>query len=104
MVLSRSGGNCEAMRAGCTFTGTDFHHRVNRGMGTAQKSGGPEACLLLCAYCHQWVTTHPKFARELGYLVLRNAIGEPADVPVRRRKRWVLLDEFGGLSAAERAA
>lgn len=33
MVIARSTGHCEAMRAGCQIAATEFHHRVNRGMG-----------------------------------------------------------------------
>ena len=104
MVIARSTGHCEAMRGGCQIAATEFHHRVNRGMGCAQRSGGPESCLHLCRACHQWVTVHPKHARELGYSVLRNSIADPAEVRVRWRQRWVLLDAHGGKRDASREA
>lgn len=101
-VLARSGGSCEAMRAGCLIAATEYHHRVNRGMGTAAKSGGPEACLHLCRACHRWLGGHVQQAYHLGLLVRRNGVAQPADVPVRwRARRWVLLDDEGRLWPAE---
>ncbi len=104
LVLARSGGSCEALIRGCRHTGTDLHHRVNRGMGCAERSGGASAALLLCTSCHRWITEHPADAYVHGWSVRRNQLAAPSEVPVRWRGRWVLLDDSGGLRSCERPA
>lgn len=104
LVDVRSGGSCEAMRGGCLIGATEYHHRVNRGMGCAARSAGPEAALHLCRVCHRWITEHPTVAYQLGYLVRRNGIAAPDEVPVRWRRQWMLLDRSGSLTRTRDAA
>ena len=96
VVLARSGGHCEVMRLGCRMDTTEIHHRVNRGMGGAEPSGDASAALAVCRPCHDWLGKHPRQAYELGFLVHRNRVTVPAEVPVRWRCRsWVLLSADG---------
>ena len=101
VITERAGGMCEIMLLGCGMFAVDTHHRVNRGMGTAEKSGGPSAALAVCRHCHDWIGRNPSDAYELGYLVRRNSIVTPAESRVWwRSSRWLYLDDFGGMRTA----
>jgi hypothetical protein len=64
-VRARSGGLCELRIPGqCREFASEAHHVRNRSQG-----GGHTADNLLdtCRGCHDYVTTHPALARQLGY-------------------------------------
>lgn len=100
LILARAAGMCEVMRPGCVMRGSEIHHRMTSGMGSAKVSGINEASngLLLCHACHRWITEHPKSSYERGWAVRRNAVLlSPADVEVWwRSSKWLLLDDDGG--------
>ena len=58
---------CEARIEGvCTGMAQDWHERLSRARGGSIID--PENRVLLCRRCHEWVTTHPARATELGLL------------------------------------
>ena len=97
-LMARSGGFCEVRGATCWDEASQAHHRRPRGLGgsrspqTGQASNG----LMVCLPCHSYVEANRELARDNGWLVRQGY--NPTDVPVWRRRRWVLLDDEGGLS------
>lgn len=105
LVHARSGGMCEgSVIPGCTWQGSEFHHRMTRGMGSAKVDciNDVSNCLLLCAACHRWITEHPDRSYRSGWAVRRNGKRFPDEVQVwLRRTRWVRLDDHGHYLPAE---
>lgn len=100
IITERANGMCEIMRPGCTGRGTEHHHRMTRGMGSAKVVGVNAAAngLLACSACHKHITEHPADAYEKGWAVRRNSIVTPAESRVWwRSSRWLYLDDFGGM-------
>ena len=100
-VMARSGGYCEICHAECSETG-QYHHRRPRGMGGSRNpvSGRAANCLFLCPADHDHIERMERAeARDNGWLVRQGH--NPADVPVWRRRRWVLLDDEGGIAPVE---
>ena len=100
-LMARSGGFCEVRVAGCWDEASQAHHRRPRGLGgsknptTGQASNG----LMVCLPCHQHLETVERAeARDRGWLVRQGA--DPAEIPVYRYRRWVLLDDEGGITPA----
>ncbi len=107
LVLARSGGQCEALAAGCLITASDAHHRRPRGMGSTRRpeTNNASACLFLCSRCHLRIESMRSWALDNGFLVRQSQ--NPAEVPVWWRCNWeggrkalVLLDDVGGKRAA----
>lgn len=93
---------CELWLPRCTWYGTDWHHRRNKGQGGPWDPGNG---LKACRSCHDQVTdTDPEWSYRGWWL----EHGEDwLTKPVFRRHRWVLLDNEGGATpcpAPERAA
>jgi hypothetical protein len=56
--------NCEARVAErCSLSATDVHHTKGRGRHFLNVL----SWLAVCRSCHNWIETHPKDARELGF-------------------------------------
>ena len=93
LVYLRSGGRCE--RCGVIRTRVEYHHRRPRGMGgsKATDTNGAANCVLLCIYCHRDIEAYRDAAMDFGFLVPQGK--KPAETPLRRHKKWVLLDDFG---------
>lgn len=96
LVAARSNGLCEI----CALSvAREWHHRKNRSQGgTWAASNG----MHLCAADHAWITEHPAEAARTGWTVRSRQ--DPAEVPVLRRGKWVLLDDEGGVTAVEGSA
>jgi 5-methylcytosine-specific restriction protein A len=92
-----AGPVCEVMARCHGKEATEAHHRRNRGMGSTRRPDTNEAAngLMCCADDHQWITEHPKEAREFGWIV--SQYKTPAEVPVLYRGKWAMLDDQGGL-------
>lgn len=95
LLVSRSGGLCEAHLDGCTRHATDAHHRRKPG-----RLWHPANLLHLCRACHQWTEDHPDEARQLGLWVDGHVpANRVAEVPVWLephalwRAQWLLDDE-----------
>jgi len=58
---------CEAHLAGCATYATDIHHKAGRGMLTLDST----TFLAVCRSCHQWIETHPKESKDLGFSIER---------------------------------
>lgn len=100
-VMARSGGFCEVRRDGCWDEGSQLHHRRPRGMGGSRSkvTGGAANALNLCIQCHDHVERNRLEARDNGWIVRQSA--DPSQVPVHRYRRWVLLDDDGGITPTE---
>ena len=100
-VMARSGGYCE-LCGGHVGDHGEYHHRRNRGAGGSRdpRLGQASNCALLHPACHQWVTDHTSEARDIGMYVSKFGT-PPAEVPVFRYGRWVLLDDEGGIRPVE---
>jgi len=91
-LTARSNGCCERCRVDLTgplAPPAERHHRVRR------RDGGDRLAnlLLLCRTCHAWITEHPAFAVEHGWIV--PVTTDPATVPVRLadERLWLLRDD-----------
>ena len=101
MIWDRARGRCERCGLGLSRDGGggDFHHRRPRGSGGTSLAwvNQPANGVLLCTGCHGWVESNRQDARDLGWLVSRNAVYKAEDVPLTY---WdgalYLLDDFGG--------
>ena len=100
-VMARSGGFCEARIPGCWDEASQLHHRRPRGAGGSRdpRTGGAANGYALCLPCHDHIERNRSEARENGWLVRQGA--DPAAVPVFRHRRWVLLDDEGGIAPVE---
>ena len=56
-------------------------------------------CLMLCAPCHGAVESKRELALELGFLVPQRLV--PAEVPISRCGRWVLLGDDGSVTVVD---
>ncbi len=102
-VLTRSGGECEAMLTGCTITAEHLHHRRVKAMGGSRQPSTNTAAnaLYLCLSCHARIHGQPRWAVDNGFLVAQHH--EPTERAVwwrsahtpDGRKLFVLLDDFG---------
>ena len=97
-VMARCGGFCEIRAVGCWDEASQIHHRRPRGMGGSRSpvTGSASNAAACCVPCHAWVESHRELAMDRGWIVRQGAV--PAEVPVYRYRRWVLLDDEGGLS------
>jgi hypothetical protein len=105
LVWERDEGRC--FRCGAplraSWPGYSCHHRQPKGMGGGGGADTPENRIMLCGsgsspHCHFWVHSHPQLARAEGWLVSRNGVLKPEEVPVRHWQRgMVLLDSQGGV-------
>lgn len=78
-----------------------LQHRVARGMGSSGRDWKnlPANLVTVCGHatepgkCHQFIESHPAEAERLGYRVRQGA--NPASVPVKTYRGWLLLDNDG---------
>ena len=100
-VMARSGGFCEVRVAGCWDEASQIHHRRPRGMGGSRSpaTGGAANACAACTPCHNHIEQNRVQARDKGWIVRQSA--DPAQVPVYRYGRWVLLDDEGGITPSE---
>ena len=97
LVDQRAAGHCEArLSERCVGAGQHYHHRKLRSRGGADSAAN---LVDICHHCHDWIHAHPKDATERGWMVPSWA--DPVEVPVYRYRRWVLLDDEGGISPVE---
>lgn len=94
LLALRSATRCEIAAAGCTQVATDWHHRQRRREGDDSIVNALHAC----RWCHRHAHNHPAQARDYGWIV--SAWARPAETPVRRRGRWVLLTPDGRFDPA----
>ncbi|WP_010540405.1 hypothetical protein [Dietzia alimentaria] len=97
-VMARSGGFCEVRSPHCWDEATQLHHRRPRGMGGSRdlRSAGAANALSVCVPCHLDVESNRAESLERGWLVRQAA--DPAQVPLLRYRKWVLLDDQGGIT------
>lgn len=97
LIYTRSGGLCEAgVSSRCSGVSEAAHHRKLRSRGGKDTA----SCLVaICNDCHTWIHLHPADATERGWMVPSWA--DPCETPVFRYRRWVLLDDQGGMSPSE---
>lgn len=65
-VIERADYVCEAMLPGCTWRGSEIHHRKLRSQGGQHDL---DTCILLCKHCHMAVHANPARSYEQGLLV-----------------------------------
>ena len=92
VLLRRSKGRCEC--CGEPLNGrAERHHRKRR------RDGGDRLAniILLLPHHHMRVTVNPRWAEERGLIVLveRDVLADPV---WWQGKRWVLLDDDGGIT------
>lgn len=92
-ITRRAQGVCE--RCGCAAPAYQHHHRRPRGMGgsTADDTNQPANGFFVCVACHCAIESDRELSLANGWLVRQGQI--PANVPVMRQGRWVLLDNNG---------
>lgn len=97
-IIARSGGLCEVRTRHCWDEGAQIHHRRARGMGGSKdpRTGGAANALTVCVPCHAHIESQRAESLEMGWLVRQGV--DPASVPVFRYRRWVFLDDQGGLT------
>ncbi|RVW03162.1 hypothetical protein EGT50_09970 [Rhodococcus xishaensis] len=103
LIEARAGGRCEAMWAGtCNGRVEEIHHRRPRGAGGSKAPAVNRAGngIAICSPCHRLIESQRDAARTAGLLVSLHE-SHPANVPVVRRHRLVLLDDFGGIHDQE---
>ena len=100
-VMARSGGFCEVRATVCWDEGSQLHHRRARGMGGSRNpaTGQASNALCVCVPCHSHAESNRAEALDRGWLVRQGA--DPRRVPVWRYRRWVLLDDEGGICPVE---
>ena len=97
-VMARSGGFCEVRASGCWDEASQLHHRRPRGLGGSKSpaTGQASNALSCCLSCHDYLEKNRELARDRGWLVRQGA--NPCEVPVYRYRKWVLLDDTGGVT------
>lgn len=101
-VMARCGGFCEVRTSHCWDEASQLHHRRPRGAGGSKDpaTGKASNCLAVCTPCHDHLETAERAeSRDRGWIVRQGH--DPAQVPVFRYRRWVLLDDGGGLTPVE---
>lgn len=101
LVHRRALGRCEGCRLRLAPEAMAFHHRLPR---QPRRDDRPSNGLGLCVKCHGWTHQNPKAARSLGWIISRDDLRSPAEIPVWFHDRLVdiphLLDEYGGITPA----
>lgn len=89
MVLRRAGARCEC--CGKARVGMQYHHRRPKGMGGSRdvQTHTPQNVALACDTCHRDIHTHPRQAREHGWIVRQGA--DPRRVPLTLHDGRVVL-------------
>lgn len=82
-VLERDKFACQAQIPGCSFHATDVHELKSRARGGSILEDAN--CISLCRTCHAWITEHPKWATERGFLL--HATDGPAEYRAAERER-----------------
>lgn len=80
------------------------HHRRPRGRGGSKRpdTNLPANGLSCCPACHDWIESNRDEAKKHGWLLEQHQ--SPAEVPVLRRGRLVLLADDGTWTPTEEAA
>jgi hypothetical protein len=68
------GGPCAAQLEGCGGVATDWHERLSRARGGSVTS--LENAVGLCRPCHAYITEHPAWALDAGWLRSQYGGGE----------------------------
>lgn len=100
-VMLRNGGRCEVGFPGvCTGRAEEFHHRQSRSASRNPHTVG-NGCAA-CHACHDHLTHHsPQAGRDVGAVVSRHYMGDPAHMPMKVPGRgWVYLTPAGGYEKA----
>lgn len=100
-VMARCGGFCEVRTRHCWDEASQIHHRRPRGAGGSKDPATGQAAngIGVCIPCHDHLEKHRAEARDNGWLVRQGTV--PATVPIWRHRRWVLLDDEGGVCPVE---
>lgn len=91
LVMERDKYACQAKLSGCSMHATDVHELKTRARGGSiiELSN----CVALCRGCHSWITEHPKWATEHGFM-LHSWDGEAEyRAAGRERMRWLYGEE-----------
>lgn len=107
LITRRDDGMCCL----CGRPATNIHHRTPRGAGGSKARlwvDQPANALSLCGQgnvsgCHGWIESHRAEAVERGWIVPRNRLVLPAEVPYYSPfvRSWFLLDDAGGRTEVE---
>lgn len=92
VLLRRSGGRCECC-------GTDLRGRAERSHRVRRRDGGDRLSnlALVLPEHHHLFHRHPVWAKDIGFQLYPG--DDPTAHPVLYRgKRWVLLDDDGGMT------
>lgn len=73
-VIEAQGKPCEAALRGCTGYSVDIHEIVSRKQAGSLPLAVELGTLKVCRNCHDWITNHPREARDLGYSLRRRDI------------------------------
>lgn len=100
LVWERDGGCCVR----CGREAENVHHRSPRGAGGSKAVwvSAPSNGLALCGSgttgCHAHVETNRVEAVQYGWIVPRNRVARPVDVPVwyASEREWFMLTDDGG--------
>lgn len=101
-VRTRDGGRCQKCGRSVANIPASIHHRRPRGMGGVRnrRLDIPSNMVVLCGTgttgCHGWLEHHRQDATRDGWLISKMSRDDPAEVPVRTYRGWVLLDDEGG--------
>jgi hypothetical protein len=82
-VLERDKFVCQAQVPGCSLHATDVHEIKTRARGGSITD--PDNCIALCRSCHSWITEHPAWAGEHGFML--HSWDGPAEARAARRER-----------------
>ena len=88
IIHARCAGRCEGCGTPVSLSAMEGHHRRTRSIGP----DCPCNALALCRDCHHGDTVHgsPETARDLGRIISRHDLGEPADRPVELHGRGLV--------------
>ena len=91
-VMERDKHSCQARLPECSFHATDVHELKTRARGGSifEMSN----CIALCRSCHSWITEHPAWASEHGFMLHATAQEAEYRAAERERQRWLYGEDI----------
>ena len=90
-VMERDKFACQAQLPGCSLHATDVHELKTRARGGSITD--LSNCIALCRGCHSWITEHPAWATNHGFM-LHSWSGEAEyRAAERERLRWLMGEQ-----------
>lgn len=96
-VMDRDRGLCQAALPGlCRVQASDVHEILTRARGGSILD--PDNCIALCRPCHSWITDHPGWSRDHGFMISSWTSGAEVIAASRAREVWLhgprVMEEF----------